>query len=1063
MLVSIGIDYDGWIALHRIMFTPGMLVCHVTDPSKVGTITGQVRARSPHALWEVAFSHGETKFVSAVYLKAVSTDKKTAMQLLKDREFGRPHDLRRRMTFEKLKGTLSEFIYSMDAAEIDFLPYQYKPVLKFIESPTERLLIADEVGLGKTIEAALVWQELLARRDARRLIIFCPKTLANNWKNELRSKFMIQAEICSVEVMASHLREVESRGASVRFALIATYSSVRGSKEDFQALDDDDALIEDMTTMGQMMKAWRDWEHDFSFGDLVILDEAHILRNTSSLASKTCALLANACSGVLCVSATPINNKSTDLLSLLRLLDADTFQTQDVFDELLAANEPVVRLSNALMQTPPLLDQAEAIVPSLRQSSYIGESKLIDLLSYTLTEVRKIQGRSEGELKRKSEFLNDAQRIAEQLNLLANYVTRTRRRQVEEVRAIRRPLVVRIAFTPMERAFYDAVTTAVKNRVKKEGKRFSIFHLISPQLRMASCIPALVDAYRSTNVDSFLENVIEGSSEDFEHEEQVDQATEMLSLVSRFRDYDFAANDTKYQALKLLLADKLKEDGKIVLFAYYRATLEYLHHRLERDGITSILLHGGINGADERTSIIDEFRDERGPRVLLSSEVGAEGINLQFSRVVINYDLPWNPMRVEQRIGRIDRVGQTASTLDIVHFRAADTVEDRVFELLYEKVEHARLSLGDMEDILGKEVADLSLEMFSKDLNKDEMDKLIESKASVIINKSRLNEQLDQNAGVFEGLSDFLRSQINRNRKLGRYVTSDELRSFIDDFFRQNAVGNVLEWDYKVPGVFRLEMNYETYRRFSDFTRATQSVLTLAQTGQVIIGTLKNEIAKSARVDRRKVPLVSHLSPLVRWITSELNAQSLYSTCALTFKTEKLPPGVYGYALERWNFKGTRISEVLSYGIINLDNRQTILGEEAEAAFLDLVRDGESWINPDIDTSCIEPAFDVLIDGIQAEFSRFETRFEAENQNATMMQEAQVRSHFDRKVASDLGRLRTAEATGSAKSIRFAKSLLAKTERLYSIKMDKITANRNSGLVESDISEITRGVFRVLP
>ena len=1044
------------------MFTPGMLVCHVTDPSKIGTITGQVRARSPHALWEVTFSHGETKFVSAVYLKAVSTDKKSAMQLLKDREFGRPHDLRRRMTFEKLKGTLSEFIYSMDAAEIDFLPYQYKPVLKFIESPTERLLIADEVGLGKTIEAALVWQELLARRDARRLIIFCPKTLANNWKNELRSKFMIQAEICSVEVLASHLREVESRGASVRFALIATYSSVRGSREDFQALDDVKTLPEEFSTMGQMMKSWRDWEHEFNFADLLILDEAHILRNSASLASKTCALLANASSGVLCVSATPINNKSTDLLSLLKLLDGDTFQTQEVFDALLVENEPVVRLSNALMQTPPLLDQAEAVIPSLRSSSYVGESKLIDFLSNTLADIRKVQGRSEGDLHRKSELLNDAQRIAEQLNLLANYVTRTRRRQVEEVRAIRRPLVVRVDFTPMERAFYDAVTRAVKNRVKREGKRFSIFHLISPQLRMASCIPALVDAYRSSDVDAFLENVIEGSSEDFEHEEKVDQVTEMLSLVNQFRDYDFAANDTKYQALKLLLSDKLKDDGKIVLFAYYRATLEYLHNRLERDGITSILLHGGINGSDERTAIIDEFRDERGPRVLLSSEVGAEGINLQFSRVVINYDLPWNPMRVEQRIGRIDRVGQTASTLDIVHFRAADTVEDRVFELLYEKIDQARLSLGDMEDILGKEVADLSLELFSKDLSKDEQDKLIETKASVIINKSRLNDQLDQNAGVFEGLSDFLRSQINRNRKLGRYVTSDELRNFIDDFFRLNAVGNVLEWDYKAPGVFRLEMNYETYRRFSDFTRATQSVMTLAQTGQVIVGTLKNEIAKTARIDRRKVPLITHLSPLVRWITSELSQDNLYSACALTFKTDKLPPGVYGYALERWNFKGTRISEVLSYGIVNLASRKVVLGEEAEAVFLDLVRDGESWVNPDIDVSTIDPAFETLIEGIQEEFGRFEARFEAENQNATMMQEAQVRSHFERKIASDEGRLRTAEASGNANSIRFARALLSKTEKLYDMKMDKINSARSSGLVESDISEITRGVFRIL-
>jgi hypothetical protein len=257
-------------------------------------------------------------------------------------------------------------------------------------------------------------------------------------------------------------------------------------------------------------------------------------------------------------------------------------------------------------------------------------------------------------------------------------------------------------------------------------------------------------------------------------------------------------------------------------------------------------------------------------------------------------------------------------------------------------------------------------------------------------------------------------------------------------------------------------MNYETYRRFSDFTRATQAVVTLAQTGQVIIATLSNEIAKSARIDRRKVPLITHLSPLVRWITSELSQDNLYSACALTFRTDKLPPGLYGYSLERWNFKGTRISEVLSYGIVDLDSRRLILGEEAEAIFLELVRDGDSWVNPDLDVSAIDSAFDALVEGIQDEFGRFESRFEAENQNATMMQEAQVRSHFDRKIASDKGRLQTAEASGNQNSIRFAKALLAKTERLYGLKLNKINASQNSGLVESDISEITRGVFKVI-
>jgi SNF2 family DNA or RNA helicase len=104
---------------------------------------------------------------------------------------------------------------------------------------------------------------------------------------------------------------------------------------------------------------------------------------------------------------------------------------------------------------------------------------------------------------------------------------------------------------------------------------------------------------------------------------------------------------------------------------------------------------------DEKWDILAEFRSPEGPSVLLSSEVGSEGIDLQFARFLVNYDLPWNPMKVEQRIGRIDRLGQAADAIFIVNLVLEETVEDRILERLYQRIGIFRESLGDLEDILG--------------------------------------------------------------------------------------------------------------------------------------------------------------------------------------------------------------------------------------------------------------------------------------------------------------------------------------------------------------------------
>jgi SNF2 family DNA or RNA helicase len=154
------------------------------------------------------------------------------------------------------------------------------------------------------------------------------------------------------------------------------------------------------------------------------------------------------------------------------------------------------------------------------------------------------------------------------------------------------------------------------------------------------------------------------------------------------------AGDTKYRSFSTAIRDHLRDNPseKIVVFAFFRGTLAYLKRRLEADGIPSASIVGGMatqvvdnRQVDAKTAEIDRFRSPEGPNVLLSSEVGSEGIDLQFARMVFNYDLPWNPMRVEQRIGRIDRMGQENKTIIVGHFATEGTIDDRILNRLYER------------------------------------------------------------------------------------------------------------------------------------------------------------------------------------------------------------------------------------------------------------------------------------------------------------------------------------------------------------------------------------------
>ena len=158
-------------------WNPGQLVRHIDDPAKTGTVTDQTRPRTSGTQYRVRWDNGRLDWHYASELTAASVSDDDPLELIRAGRYGRVDDLRQLLTHIHLAGRLANVIYAMGLTQTDFYPHQYKPLLTLLDSPANGLLIADEVGLGKTIEAGLIWTELRARHDMRRLLVVCPAML----------------------------------------------------------------------------------------------------------------------------------------------------------------------------------------------------------------------------------------------------------------------------------------------------------------------------------------------------------------------------------------------------------------------------------------------------------------------------------------------------------------------------------------------------------------------------------------------------------------------------------------------------------------------------------------------------------------------------------------------------------------------------------------------------------------------------------------------------------------------------------------------------------------------
>jgi superfamily II DNA or RNA helicase len=889
------------------------------DPARDGYTTGKVRITGPVERWQIRFRDGQTDYVLSKSLTTLEEGGEGApdvFDMLESMSFTGLNRLRLELTHHRLSGRLANLIYSLDATNTDFYPHQYKPVLAMINSPTKGILIGDEVGLGKTIEAGLIWTELRSRYQYNRVLVVCKAFLKPKWAAEFKQKFGITLE----ETNPAHLSDLlDKNRPRDGFALVASYDSLRPPRG-WKAGDTDDEPTKRSKAATQLAKFLEDQEGE-DLIDLVIFDECQYMRNETTGNHQIGRLLTRTASHVVMLSATPVNNSTDDLFNLFNLLDESLFPYQSQFPRLVAQNAPLVHLRDDLIKGTLVERKAvqEALEGVMSRSLFDSNEQLTYMLKNLPTDedLRRTQVRA---------------RLAadlEKANLFGKIFTRTRKRDVDGKRPIREAKSFGVKMTPTESSIYAAVTQAIQEYADRNDLTTG-FLFNMPQQQMCSSFAAAVYWWRhqkEIDVTGDLVDLVGGGllREISTEEEEGSRPLfhEICNAVDELGDLtDVEVNDSKYQALKNALDDykELNPGKKILLFSFFKQTIRYLKSKLERDGYGVEILYGGM----DKEAALETFKTSESVDILLASEVAAEGVDLQFASLVINYDLPWNPMRVEQRIGRIDRLGQPEPKIHIWNFYYKDSIDDRVYMKLYTKLQIFTNALGGLEEILGPKVDQITRQCMSHNMSEAELEAQWVSVDQAIENVRRLESELDESANQLVAHGDFIKQTINEAREFGRFVRVEDLVTYVEDFFVNRYPGTTVHCVDPNRNGFRIDLtpaaihdiqDYWDRERIFHVTKLTNPVL-LPKT----LFVFSNRIGQSAP----GVELITQFHPITRFISSKLDAdpstKSRKTVIAAAVDTVgRFPTGNYLFCCRRFGFtSGRQAIERLAFQAFSL-------------------------------------------------------------------------------------------------------------------------------------------------
>lgn len=678
--------------------------------------------------------------------------------------FGSYSEYSKKNTTFKIRSSNNNTISSLKASKTLFRAYQFKPLLKFLNSPNRRLLVADEVGLGKTIEAGHIMLELKARRELNHVLIVCPISLQRKWKDELAFKFGLQFKI--YESQKDLLADMQEHRVAVH--AIINYEKIRMKRQKSK---------DDKKTKDEMPKNIVEFlsQNDFHFS-LVLCDEAHKMRNRETQTYKGAEIIMSQANAAVFLTATPVMISTENLYNLLHLLDNTRYYNYQIFDNRLQENRPFVDALTDLNHHVPLpviaknLNEAEILtrffsdeVEIFSHQTTVGKAFADDAMYQEI--IQMLNGEDNSKNRARLQYLISS------MSMMNNIFSRTRKREVttDMSQAERKPHMRKVVLTEEERIEFDRVIEEYKDdnsytdylgeEVLTQGGALG---LVQKKRQVASSV------YAYLNTENNLDKGID-----------------------EYADY----TDAKFEEL-LRIIDEVFRHGtkKIVIFALFRKTLKYLQIRFKQRGFGTLMIHGMV---ENRIDILDEFKNNPNAHILLSSEVGSEGLDMQFCNSMVNYDLPWNPMVVEQRIGRIDRFGQKSPTVNIYNVIVADSIQEDIYIRLLDRIGIFRGTIGDMEAILdaplerGGSVTiqdvynKLEKELYTSRLTEDEKRRKIAEIELAIANEKESIKHLEE--GLDNALTNdaYFKDEINRIQNNNAYVTEIELRNYLESAIRQ--------------------------------------------------------------------------------------------------------------------------------------------------------------------------------------------------------------------------------------------------------------------------------------
>lgn len=810
-----------------------------------------------------------------------------------------------RLTALHLLSPSTENLFSLRSGRINFVPYQYRPVLKMIRSDQHRILVADEVGVGKTIEAGLILKELRARTDLSSVLVICPKALVNarKWQEEMK-RFDEDFVHIDGPLLRYCLREAHIDGrwpsqyerAILPFSLFSS-DIVFGPEEGRRSQDK--GLVE------------LDPPPQF---DLVIVDEAHHIRNPDTILNKGVEYLCSHAKAVVLLSATPVQLGSNDLFTLLNVLRSDLIFDRASFDLMAEPNKYINEAIKLCRKSSP-----DWSVKATRQLERAAQTEWGRMF---LREGPAFQ--SAFDTCRRDD-IDDEDRVTlirelEELYTFSSLINRTRRRDIGEF-TVRRPETVAVNFTVEQQSLHDDLLDVIARILEKCHGHHNVKFMMSVIRRQAaSCLYGLAPLI-SDILSRKLErlDMIE-DNEELDLDFVDDIGDEIFDIINRAQRLD--PEDPKVEAFIRTIVKKSNHDkNKSLVFSTFRHTIAYISDYIERAGLRHGIIHGDVR-EDDRTEIRYRFSlpkdDPNALDVLLSSEVGCEGLDFQFCDFLVNYDLPWNPMRVEQRIGRIDRYGQTSEAVGIINLITPGTVDADIYTRCLERIGVFHNAVGGSEEILGEITKKIQYIANNYTLTSSERAEQLQQLSDNAIRLVKEEQDLEKREFELFGLD------------IPRATWRDDIRNAESEWLSPNAIRQCVETYLKLkvdPNVNYLsgDRSLKTLRLgigarnalLDDFMKITSrsdrswTVWRAWLSGKT--PTIQVTLDQETAAENQNAIYLTALHPLVKQAAQHFDTNDvLYCELRLTpGEIDSIRNGEYKFALYRWKMSGIRDDERL--------------------------------------------------------------------------------------------------------------------------------------------------------